>query len=566
MVVNKEWLAGNDEYIERKVLKEMKLKRKPEEKNHLHQDTESSRKIEDKGKERVINVEEDAERKRKVKVKGKEKLVDSEEGSEKNKKINRQKHNSVLKGRATVRQLFEAMHGLSPERKKVMREMGFRDLIEFPIFEIPTKLAFYVVDILNTTNMTLECPMGDIEITPKTVKQVLGLPMGRRRLEREGQREYNDPFLLQWKDQFKNVNKLTIKALSDVIIQTKNSDYMFRMNILTLIANTLGSCENSSTVNFTVLKNVFEGDDVSDIDWLMFLMLTYLHYTKFDMLKVKRRLPAFKSWNTSLLKKREIAELQNDYMGIGEIQDDVGEGEEPNQKEELYEMLEENINNIFIEKSEIKEKINESLIKFQDDEKLLQLKQRMKDIFKEPDMPEYLSSSSSESDDDNDDGSQLADENEESYKKETHSNDQDNVEIIAEVQKDKTNETHHTAECSEKKDDQETETSKKDEADNNKEERMANKKATNQKINEEIDPFDDPKFGEYYIQNEHLFVPTQTSAEKKKDQTDDVNWDSFLENEEEIIRKARESYAEIRKKAQQQERERKKKGKKKRIK
>ncbi|GKC71749.1 hypothetical protein Tco_1117632 [Tanacetum coccineum] len=165
-------------------------------------------------------------------------------------------------------------------------------------------------------------------------------------------------------------------------------------------------------------------------------------------------------------------------------------------------MLEENINNILIEKSEIEEKINYSLIKFQDDEKLLQLKQRMKDIFKEPDMPD------------------------------------------------------------EKKDEQETETSKKYEADNNKEEGMANKKATNQKRNEEIDPFNDPKFGEYYIQNEHLFVPTQTSAEKKKDQTDDVNWDSFLENEEEIIRKGREFSDEIRKKSQQQERERKRKGKK----
>ncbi|GJR69414.1 hypothetical protein Tco_0015479 [Tanacetum coccineum] len=202
---------------------------------------------------------------------------------------------------------------------------------------------------------------------------------------------------------------------------------MFRMNILTLIANTLGSCENNLTVNFTVLKNVFEGDDVSDIDWcsyiieytsvskldwetklkkkdvvyygpVVFLMFTYLHYIKFDMLKVKRRLLAFKSWNTK-----------------------------------LYEMLEENIHSILIEKSEIEEKINENLIKFQDDEKLLQLKQRMKDIFKEPDILEYLSSSSSESDDDNDDGSQLADENEEIYRKETHSNDEDDVDIVAEV-------------------------------------------------------------------------------------------------------------------------------------
>ncbi|GJY15205.1 peptidase C48, SUMO/sentrin/Ubl1 [Tanacetum coccineum] len=349
----------------------------------------------------------------------KRKVVDFEKGSEKNKSINKQKNSSVLKGRATVRHLFEAMRGLSSERKKVIREMGFGDLIKFPIFEIPTKLVFYVVDILSTTNMTLECPMGDIVITPKT-----------------------------WKDQFRNVNKLTIKALSDVIIETKNFDYMFRMNILTLIANTLGSRENNSTVNFTVLKNVFEGDDVSDID--------------FDVLDVKRRLPAFKSLNTSLLKKREIAELQNDNIRIGEIQDDVGEGEEPNQKEELYEMLEENIHNILIEKSEIEEKINENLIKFQDDEKLLRLKQRMKDIFIEPEMLEYLSSSSSKSDDDNDDGSQLADENEERYRKEKHSND---VEIVAEEKFRNIEEkrTKTLLNVVKKKDEQETGNSKKDE-------------------------------------------------------------------------------------------------------
>ncbi|GKE20376.1 hypothetical protein Tco_1431888 [Tanacetum coccineum] len=212
MVVNEEWLAGNDEYIEKKLLKELKLKRKREEKKSpgrwtrgdeakdlkmlnekgkekvvdIEEDAERKRKIKVKGKEKVVGIKEDVERKRKIKVKGKEKVVDVEKGSEKNERVNKQKHNNVLTGRATVRQLFEGMHGLSPERKKVIREMGFGDLIEFPIFEIPIKLAFYVVDILNTTNMTLECAMGDIVITSKIVKQVLGLPMGRRKLEREG--------------------------------------------------------------------------------------------------------------------------------------------------------------------------------------------------------------------------------------------------------------------------------------------------------------------------------------------------------------------------------------------
>ncbi|GJS49773.1 hypothetical protein Tco_0599894 [Tanacetum coccineum] len=269
--------------------------------------------------------------------------------------------------------------------------------------------------------------------------------------------------------------------------------------------------------------------------------------------------------------KKEYAESD-----IEKILDDVGEKEENEEKEELYELLEESIESILIDKAEIEEKINENLIKFQNDERLIQLRDKMKVIFKEPNIPEYHSSSSTESDDDDDDNSQVGDDNEKSYGTQTDSVEEDHVQIVTETQQEERNKLQYNdeendekgvyqsedelmrAECNEKKDEQETGTSK--EADNIKEERKANKKATNQKINEEIDPFDDPTFGEYYLQNEHLFVPTQTSAEKK-DQTDDINWDSFLENEEEIIRKGREFYAEIRKNAQQQERERKRKGK-----
>ncbi|GKC23050.1 hypothetical protein Tco_1025200 [Tanacetum coccineum] len=320
---------------------------------------------------------------------GKEKVVDVEDKSEMNERVLRQSFNNVLKGRATVSPLFEAMRGLSPQRKRVIRETGLGDLIDFLIVEIPTKLAFFVVDILNTRKMTLKCPMGDIVITPKTVKEVLGLPMGRRKLEREGQKEYNDQFLLKWKDQFKNVNKLTINALSDLIIDTKNIDYMFRMNNLTLIANTLGSCDNSSTMKFIVLKNAFEGDDVSDIDWCSYI-LECASVSNLDWSKTRKKdvvyygLVMFLMKSTSIQKlehkaveKRKISELQNDYMGIGEIQDNV----------------------------EIEEKINENLIKFQNDERMIQLKERMKEIFKEPYIPEYHYSSSNESDDDDDDDS-----------------------------------------------------------------------------------------------------------------------------------------------------------------
>ena len=113
--------------------------------------------------------------------------------------------------------------------------------------------------------------------------------------------------------------------------------------------------------------------------------------------------------------------------------------------------------------------------------------------------------------------------------------------------------------CIEKKYEQEMSTSKKNEqeADSNNEEKMANKKATNQKTNVEFDPFDDLEFEKYYVENEHLYFPTQPRAEEKKDQTDDEQLERFFDNEEENIKKAREYSAELRKKNLQQERERK---------
>nr|GEX94276.1 peptidase C48, SUMO/sentrin/Ubl1 [Tanacetum cinerariifolium] len=264
-------------------------------------------------------------------------------------------------------------------------------------------------------------------------------------------------------------------------------------------------------------------------------------------------------------------------MGIAEILDNVGEKEENEEKEELYELIEESIESILIDKSKIEEKINENLIKFQNDERLIQLRDMMKAIFKEPNIPEYHSSSSTESDDYDDDNSQVGDDNEKSYGTQTDSAEEDHVQIVTkaqqeerknmqytdeendekeetgtskkykannnneegiantkdknqkivgEVPKDERNENQNIAECSEKKMNKKRGHPKNDEADNNKKEGMANKKATNQKINEEIDPFDDLTFGEYNLQNEHLFVPTQTSAVKKKDQTDDVDWET----------------------------------------
>ncbi|PWA65587.1 hypothetical protein CTI12_AA331900 [Artemisia annua] len=307
----------------------------------------------------------------------------------------------TLKERTTVKPFFEAMHALNVERKKVIRQMGFGKLIDFPISEVPTKLAFFVVDILDTETMNLRLPTGNLQISPQTVKVVLGLPKGSRRLERnEEERENNDQFEQEWKDQYKDENKLTINEIS-------------KMNFLMLVANTFAACNNTLVVKTTVLENILEEDDVRYIDrctyvyecarlskkhWatrkrdktevdyygpVTFLMLAYLQYTKFDGINVQRRITAFKSWDANLLKSREILELDNTkYFGMVDIIGGLNGQEIDAQMEEIYQILEDKLENISNERDFFEELIKENLYKFGKDKRLIQYRERLKNIFK----------------------------------------------------------------------------------------------------------------------------------------------------------------------------------------
>ncbi|GJZ09035.1 hypothetical protein Tco_0543318 [Tanacetum coccineum] len=77
-------------------------------------------------------------------------------------------------------------------------------------------------------------------------------------------------------------------------------------------------------------------------------------------------------------------------------------------------------------------KYKDELFKFQNDAKLIQLKERMNDIFKDPHILEYYSSSSTKSNDDNDDdnnGSEIGDNNEISYGCYSDSSDEDYIQM-----------------------------------------------------------------------------------------------------------------------------------------
>ncbi|GJX51171.1 hypothetical protein Tco_0278016 [Tanacetum coccineum] len=189
--------------------------------------------------------------------------------------------------------------------------MGFGNLIDFPIVEIPTKLAFYVVDILNKRKMMLEVIGRHSHISPKNSEEVLDF---------DGKKEIG-----------KRRTKRVQRALTGVN----------------------ASLECASSV---------------EVDWSKTRKKRMLSTIGSDVLD--GRSTSIQKLEHKAVEKKEISELQNYYMGIAKILDDVGEKEENKEKEV---------------------------------------------IFKEPNIPEFHSSSSTESDDDDDDNSQVGDDNEKSY-------------------------------------------------------------------------------------------------------------------------------------------------------
>ncbi|PWA72006.1 hypothetical protein CTI12_AA274790 [Artemisia annua] len=253
-----------------------KMKMLMKEQKTKGENQEAEKKVEEEKTKEQAEKEGDAETKEDAskseeKANGKRKIDENQNDKDAKSKVNEEIDGNEKKRnerREIVKPLFEAMHGLSIERKKVITQMGFRDLIDFPINEVPTRLAFFVVDCLDVETMNLRLPTGNLQISPQTVKEVLGLPKGSRRLERnEEQREKDDRFEEEWKDQYKDETKWTISAISKQITKTTKTDFIFRMNFLMLVANTFGTCDKSSVAKATVLENVLEEDDVTEIDW-----------------------------------------------------------------------------------------------------------------------------------------------------------------------------------------------------------------------------------------------------------------------------------------------------------
>ena len=150
--------------------------------------------------------------------------------------------------------------------------MGFGSLLDFPFSQTPSKIPYFVLKNLDTKKMEVNFPNGSVlKITPRKIREVLGIPMGKNKLESDTPREYNDEFLVAFKAQFPGKKYVTITDLSNKIQTTTNTDFMFQMNYLMLFSNCMIRCDNSARLLYYVLKHIKSTDVISDFDSCKFV-------------------------------------------------------------------------------------------------------------------------------------------------------------------------------------------------------------------------------------------------------------------------------------------------------
>ncbi|GJV92574.1 hypothetical protein Tco_1540387 [Tanacetum coccineum] len=267
--------------------------------------------------------------------------------------------------------MYEAMMTLSDPQKKCLKDMGFERMIHSPIVKLPSALAYHAIDHFHPGSMELRLEKGSIKATRQKVHDMLGIPIGSRKLENLEQRPSNDPFNKEWEEQFKHAPKPTPVAIASVISDTTEADFMFQMNFITLFGSTMGTLDNGGRVSTKLLKRITEDVDISNIDWCE---------------------RALRSWNTTTMKKRIKMETEAICLGKMEHHGEF-DPEEEQDGMNVYKGLDVYVPPINDKEPETKENVEKWSEKFKDDQMMIEFCKQYGELFNDDEFKNLYDSS-----------------------------------------------------------------------------------------------------------------------------------------------------------------------------
>ncbi|KVI07904.1 hypothetical protein Ccrd_013731, partial [Cynara cardunculus var. scolymus] len=147
-----------------------------------------------------------------------------------------------IRTRTSPKTLYDKVKSLTLTQRASIKDMGFESLQDMMVDGIPTKLGFYVVDMLNTTAMNIRMNDGAIPIRVKSIHEVLKLPMGGGiDLNSVEQSSCLDDMTTAWRKQFTK-ERMRPKDVMNVVHKSADAGAMFKLSFLVIVINTLAEC------------------------------------------------------------------------------------------------------------------------------------------------------------------------------------------------------------------------------------------------------------------------------------------------------------------------------------
>ncbi|PWA34376.1 hypothetical protein CTI12_AA619720 [Artemisia annua] len=242
-----------------------------------------------------------------------------------------------LELRSRPNMLTKTIGGMTREQKEVVRDMGFGGLLQLKLRSIPKEFARFVINQLD--DLVLHTPNGDIPIDRMAVHEVLGFPLGHKKIECRNVSNYDSDLSQEWKEY--SQNKLGLKDISDRIMNDTRANRMFQVDFLILMSSLMISAKKNNKCNREILITLPVNFVSQEYDWceyvvrsvenckkdwdesmfcgpLVFLMLLYCDRVSIALdPPVLRNRPVVAQWKHEDLQRRVQAESSGERFGLG---------------------------------------------------------------------------------------------------------------------------------------------------------------------------------------------------------------------------------------------------------
>ncbi|CAM8945217.1 unnamed protein product [Rhodiola kirilowii] len=176
--------------------------------------------------------------------------------------------------RTTPKPLTDCVKSLTKDQKLAVASMGLESMLHLRLNKVRADLGEWVLESYDSKTSTLVTDRGDVEIVPKDVHLILGLPLGGRIIKLPGRTNPDTPIVQQFRHQYGGPKDSTVSCqkIVDKIQQSRVADDTFKLNFLVLFFSSMVESTKAGTSNQRILNGIEGTDDICALNWCEYVI------------------------------------------------------------------------------------------------------------------------------------------------------------------------------------------------------------------------------------------------------------------------------------------------------